>query len=102
MIVEKKDIYTYVIFFKNDSQDNLRQKLNFIIPHIDNLIIEFKSKNIKYKIVIKINKFNYYLRMIFVNKNIIVFFLLKLFRKKKGFFHKTTLNIHLKHYFFES
>ena len=57
MIVEKKDIYTYIVFSENDSQDNLQQKINFIISHIDNVIVDIKSIN-KKKLVLSLLKYS--------------------------------------------
>ena len=46
MIVEKKDFYTYILFSKNDSKNDLKREIDLILPSLDNLIIDIQIKNI--------------------------------------------------------
>ena len=46
MKVEKKNIYTYIIFDNNDSKDDLQIKMDSFSIDMDNLIIDIKSRNI--------------------------------------------------------
>ena len=46
MKVEKREHYTHIIFLNNDSQYDLKSKIDLIFLDIDNLIIEIQSESI--------------------------------------------------------
>ncbi len=59
MEIKKKDFYTYIIFTDNFSQNDLIGKIDLIINHMDNLIIDIQVENInKEQLVLSLLKYS--------------------------------------------
>ena len=59
MKVEKKDIYIHIVFYNNDSTDDLKRKIDLLFSDIENLIIDIQSENInKEKLVLSFLKYS--------------------------------------------